>query len=191
MLHKTRPAPGERIPLTLRPARAKRRSNASFETKHRPPAAFPGLLSFAKRRRTKMFWREQNHANCREIRSSRGLIQSSARWWDLRSAQGAFLADSRCEEWRRCCPSGSTATQRRGYTISIGREVGSRCFRSGRPAKSRIPGGSSGLAWRFRVRFLLVRSHRCSMRQTLLPQPLPLWLRRIASYGWLADETDA
>jgi hypothetical protein len=29
------------------------------------------------------------------------------------------------------------------------------------------------------------------MRQTLLLQPRPLSLRRIASYGWLADETDA
>ena len=86
---------------------------------------------------------------------------------------------------------GSTATQRRGYTISIGREDGSRCFRSGLPAKSRIFGGSSELAWRRRARFLLARSHRCSMRQTLLPQPLPLSLRRTASYGWLADETDA
>jgi hypothetical protein len=48
--HKIRTAPGERIPLTPFPARAKRPSNASFETKHRPPAAFPGLLSFTQGR---------------------------------------------------------------------------------------------------------------------------------------------
>jgi hypothetical protein len=45
-LRKILRAPVERIPLTPFPLRVKRPSNASFETMHRPPATFPGLLSF-------------------------------------------------------------------------------------------------------------------------------------------------
>src|SRR2546426_8101861 len=45
-LRKTRRAPHERIPLIRSPAHARRPSNASFETKHRPPAAFRELPSW-------------------------------------------------------------------------------------------------------------------------------------------------
>src|SRR5207253_8601728 len=61
-LRKIRRVPAERILLTPPPAHAKRRSNASFETKHRPPAAFPELLSFTKRRSTNVILRESNRA---------------------------------------------------------------------------------------------------------------------------------
>jgi len=61
-LRKTRRVPAGRIPLSPLPARAKRRSNASFETKHRPPAVFPGSLSFTKRRLSNAILREQNRA---------------------------------------------------------------------------------------------------------------------------------
>jgi hypothetical protein len=44
-LRKIRKAPVERIPLSPR-AHATPPSNASFETKHRPPAVFPELPSF-------------------------------------------------------------------------------------------------------------------------------------------------
>src|SRR6267143_7003473 len=57
-LRKIRRVPAERILLTPPPAHAKRRSNASFETKHRPPAAFPELLSFTKRRSMNVILRE-------------------------------------------------------------------------------------------------------------------------------------
>ena len=49
-LRKIQKAPFARIPLTPAPEHAKRRSNASFETKHRPPATFQGSLSFTQGR---------------------------------------------------------------------------------------------------------------------------------------------
>jgi len=51
-------APAERIPLGPPRAHATPRSNASFETKHRPPAAFPELPSFTKRRLINVILRE-------------------------------------------------------------------------------------------------------------------------------------
>jgi hypothetical protein len=90
-LRKTRRAPVERTHLTPVPGHVKRLSNASFETKHRPLAAFPGSLSFAKRRRSKMIWREQNHANCREIKSSRKLIHSSMLFVVAGASNGMIL----------------------------------------------------------------------------------------------------
>jgi hypothetical protein len=46
----------------LNPPRAHgtRPSNASFETKHHPPAAFPGSLSFTEGRRTNVILREKS-----------------------------------------------------------------------------------------------------------------------------------
>jgi len=55
--------PAGRILPTLPRAHATPQSNASFETKHRPPAAFPELLSFTKRRSTNVILREQNRAS--------------------------------------------------------------------------------------------------------------------------------
>src|SRR5437660_10792768 len=48
-LRKIRRVPAERIPLTPSPEHAKRRSNASCETKHRAPAAFRELPSWLQR----------------------------------------------------------------------------------------------------------------------------------------------
>src|SRR6266487_5958263 len=48
-LRKIRRAPAERIPLTPSPEHAIPRSNATFETKHRPPAAFRELPSWLQR----------------------------------------------------------------------------------------------------------------------------------------------
>src|SRR4029077_10404089 len=48
-LRKIRRAPAARIPLTPARAHATPRSNASFETKHRPPAAFQELPSWLQR----------------------------------------------------------------------------------------------------------------------------------------------
>ena len=45
-LRKARKAPGGRRPLNRVPRHETPRSNASFETKHRPPAEFPELLSW-------------------------------------------------------------------------------------------------------------------------------------------------
>src|SRR5262249_24793991 len=45
-LRKIRPVPAEPIPLTPARRHARRPSNASFETKHRPPAAFRELPSW-------------------------------------------------------------------------------------------------------------------------------------------------
>src|SRR5882724_2597661 len=45
-LRKIRKAPGERRPPIRVPRRETPRSNASFETKHRPPAEFLGLPSW-------------------------------------------------------------------------------------------------------------------------------------------------
>src|SRR5213083_625361 len=45
-LRKIRRVPAERIQVTPARARARRPSNASFETKHRPPAAFRELPSW-------------------------------------------------------------------------------------------------------------------------------------------------
>jgi hypothetical protein len=45
-LHKVRKAPAGRRPLNQVLQHGIRRSNASFETKHRPPAEFPELLSW-------------------------------------------------------------------------------------------------------------------------------------------------
>ena len=58
-LRKIRRVPAERIPLTPCPEHAKPRSNASFETKHHPPAAFQELPSFTKRRPMNAILREQ------------------------------------------------------------------------------------------------------------------------------------
>lgn len=172
-LRKIATVPREQNPVTPSHERAKRLSNGSFETTHRPPAAFPGSLSFTEGRRTNPILREKSRENAL-LAPKRGVVVAT-----------------RCRGAATLLPIRENTTQRRGYTINIGLEDGSRCFRSGRPVKSRTFEGSSGLAWHFRVRFLLARSHRCSMRQTPLLQPLPLSLRRIASYGWLADETDA
>src|SRR5205823_8498387 len=62
-LRKIQRVPAERIPLTPSRAHATPQSNASFETKHRPPAAFPEWLSFTKRRSTNVILREQNRAS--------------------------------------------------------------------------------------------------------------------------------
>src|SRR5204863_601335 len=51
-------APAERIPLGPPRAHATPRSNASFETKHRPPAAFRELPSFMKCSLIKVILRE-------------------------------------------------------------------------------------------------------------------------------------
>jgi len=48
-LRKVRKAPGGRRPLNRIPRHGIPRSNASFETKHRPPAEFPELLSWEQR----------------------------------------------------------------------------------------------------------------------------------------------
>src|SRR5438093_12961940 len=61
-LRKIRRVPAERILLTPSRAHATPQSNASFETKHRPPAAFPELLSFTQRRATNVTLRELNRA---------------------------------------------------------------------------------------------------------------------------------
>src|SRR5205823_10390702 len=45
-LRKNRREPAWPIPLSPAPEHATQRSNASFETKHRPPAAFPELPSW-------------------------------------------------------------------------------------------------------------------------------------------------
>jgi len=57
-LRKIRRVPAGRTPLIPARARAKPRSNASFETKHRPPAAFRELLSFTQRRPMNVILRE-------------------------------------------------------------------------------------------------------------------------------------
>src|SRR4051794_14854582 len=58
-LRKIRRVPPNRIPLTTRfPEHAKPQSNASSETKHRPPAAFQELPSFTKRRSMNVNLRE-------------------------------------------------------------------------------------------------------------------------------------
>src|SRR5438067_11904871 len=59
-LRKIRRVPAERILLTPSRAHATPQSNASFETKHRPPAVFPELLSFTQRRATNVTLRELN-----------------------------------------------------------------------------------------------------------------------------------
>src|SRR5438034_8927999 len=46
MLRKNRRGPAWPIPLSPAPEHATQRSNASFETKHRPPAVFPELPSW-------------------------------------------------------------------------------------------------------------------------------------------------
>src|SRR5207247_4954345 len=66
-LRKIRRVPAERIPLTPSRAHATPQSNASFETKHRPPAAFPELLSFTQRRSTNVTLRELNRARCGSV----------------------------------------------------------------------------------------------------------------------------
>jgi len=74
-LRKIRRAPAEQIPLTPPPAHAKPRSNASFETKHRPPAAFPELLSFTERRPMSAILRELNRATWRSrVTSARAEV---------------------------------------------------------------------------------------------------------------------
>src|SRR5215467_14060739 len=45
-LRKIRTAPAEQTPLNRVPRHETPRSNASFETQHRPPAEFPGLPSW-------------------------------------------------------------------------------------------------------------------------------------------------
>jgi len=99
------------------------------------------------------------------------------------------LAVSRRDEV--VAPSRSTATQHRGYTVSIGREIGSGSYRRARTCNYQMLGSSSGSTRRFRVRSALLRWRLCSMLQRLLPQPLPLSLRWIISYAErLVDESD-
>src|SRR5436190_2104972 len=57
-VRKIRKAPAERIPLSPPRAHATPRSNASFETKHRPPAAFRELPSFTDGRLINVILRE-------------------------------------------------------------------------------------------------------------------------------------
>ena len=57
-LRKIRRVPAETIPLSPRSVHATRQSNASFETKHHPPAAFPELPSFVKGGPTNLILRE-------------------------------------------------------------------------------------------------------------------------------------
>jgi hypothetical protein len=57
-LRKIRRVPAGQIPLIPARAHAIPRSNASFETKHRPPAAFQELLSFTQRRPMNVILRE-------------------------------------------------------------------------------------------------------------------------------------
>jgi hypothetical protein len=59
-LRKIPRAPAERIPLNPPRAHVKRRSNASFETKHRLPVAFPGSLSFTQGRLPNLILREKS-----------------------------------------------------------------------------------------------------------------------------------
>src|SRR5205823_5095793 len=59
-LRKIQRALAERIPLNPPRAHGTRPSNASFETKHHPPAAFPGSLSFTEGRRTNVILREKS-----------------------------------------------------------------------------------------------------------------------------------
>src|SRR5438067_9152502 len=66
-LRKIRRVPAERILLTPSRAHATPQSNASFETKHRPPAAFLELLSFTQRRATNVTLRELNRARCGSV----------------------------------------------------------------------------------------------------------------------------
>jgi hypothetical protein len=62
-LRKIQRALAETIPLSPRRAHATRPSNASFETKHHPPAAFPGSLSFTEGRRTHAILPEKSREN--------------------------------------------------------------------------------------------------------------------------------
>jgi hypothetical protein len=88
-LRKIRRAPAERIPLTPCPEHAKPRSNASFETKHHPPAAFQELPSFTKRRSMNAILREQNRASWRELAQ---CAEDSAPYSTWSDAQVLFLA---------------------------------------------------------------------------------------------------
>jgi hypothetical protein len=81
-LRRIRRVPAGRIPLTPSPERAKPQSNASFETKHRPPAAFQGLPSFTKRRPVNLILRDK---------IARAVLLFAARW-HLFSAKGAVLS---------------------------------------------------------------------------------------------------
>ena len=126
-LRKIQTAPGERNPSTLPPARAKQRSNASFETKHRPLAAFPGSLSFTQRRVMNLTLREK---------SRRSLLIFPGRC--------AFGA----KKMTTCSPSS---------LVSIGLEVDSRHFRCAQIKKSGAFEGSSDSARRFHVRCALGR----------------------------------
>src|SRR5207249_10335150 len=71
-LRKIQREPAERIPLTPSRAHATPQSNASFETKHRPPAAFPEWLSFTQRRATNVTLRRSEERRVgKECRSKR------------------------------------------------------------------------------------------------------------------------
>src|SRR4030095_16818761 len=59
-LRKIRRVPFERFPLRPRSARARRPSNASFETKHPPPAVFQESLSFTQARLLNLILREKS-----------------------------------------------------------------------------------------------------------------------------------
>jgi len=98
MPRKIRIAPGGRIPLTPSLARAKRQSNASFETTHRPPVAFPGSLSFTQGRLLNLILRE----NSRTVSSYDGRR-------NLPGAKGVI--DGR-EAGPRCFRFGRTKTSR-------------------------------------------------------------------------------
>src|SRR5438477_12008390 len=77
-LRKIRRVPAERIPLTPSRAHATPQSNASFETKHRPPAVFPELLSFTQRRATNVTLRELNREGSSYCSGSRFGCEGNA-----------------------------------------------------------------------------------------------------------------
>src|SRR6266404_8795717 len=73
-LRKIRRVPAERIPLTPCPEHAKPRSNASFETKHHPPAAFRELPSFTKRRPMNATLRKQKSREMTRVSPGHQLL---------------------------------------------------------------------------------------------------------------------
>src|SRR5262249_51624707 len=147
-LRKIRRAPAERTPLIHRRVRATRRSNASFETKHRPLVAFPGLLSFTQRRATNSILRAKSAkpSNCYRPSAATGMQATSA--------LGRLL-----------------------QSLSIGREVGSRLYRRAQTRSCLALASSSGSTQRFHVRSALGRWSLCSGLQKLLLRPLPLSLQ--------------
>jgi hypothetical protein len=95
-LHKIQRAPDERIPLTPFPARAKRPSNASFETKHLPPVAFPELLSFTQSRRMNAILREKSPDSLFFSPSCNELAVKCCAFAAIQIPGGAVVAASLC-----------------------------------------------------------------------------------------------